>query len=93
MSIEDLFNKHHNEYLKFDRVSDKKSIRPDLHVFIILDSLAVDECDIVSSADHGEIWLSFKEDNFNLLTEEIIVDLIRCGVHYDSEFDCLSMFT
>lgn len=88
-----LFERHNSEHLKFDRVQNKLSQRPDLHAFLLLDQLVPGDSDIIGSASHDEIWLSVAwEDVAKVATEEQWIDLIRCGVRYDSSNDSLVMF-
>lgn len=87
--IEELFNKHHSEYLKFERVINKTNSRPDLHAFNLLDKLKTDTLDIVGSAEHDIIYLNVYEDVIQQLTEKQIIDLIRCGVLYNKTYQCL----
>lgn len=48
---------------------------------------------MIASADHDVIYLNIEiEDLEQAVTEEQIIELIRCGVFYDEEFDCLGMF-
>lgn len=55
-------------------------------------SLMVDQTKpIVSGADHDIIWLA-SESNLKPLTDDDIVYLQRCGIHWDSESDCLANF-
>ena len=77
---------------KFEDVDEKLSQRPDLHAFIRLDQWFPDDTDIVTSAEHDQIYLGVKETDVESLSDEQIVELSRCGVWLDSEFDCLSMF-
>lgn len=87
------YEKHNDEFLKFDRVQDKTSGRPDLHAFNLLDKLVPGKHDIISAAGHEEIWLSVSpEELAKVATEEQIIDLIRCGVRYDSDTDSLALF-
>ena len=91
--LEALFDeKHDEEFLKFDRVSVKKSGRADLHAFIILDELIPGRTgDMVCSAEHDEIWLDIDADELaDKATEGQVVDLIRCGVRLDDGY--LAMF-
>lgn len=82
----------HDEFLKFERIVNKKSNRPDIHAFILLDELCPGKSDMVSGADHDIIFLDVEiEDLAKVITEEQVVELIRCGVML-SEYDCLSMF-
>ena len=81
-----------DEYSKFDRISNKKSNRPDLHAFLMLDELFPDNKDIVACAEHDEIWLNVEKKQIESLTDEQIVELCRCGVRYDGQNNSLCMF-
>jgi alkylhydroperoxidase family enzyme len=91
--IQALFEKHDNEYLEFDRVENKLSRRPDLHAFLMLDALVPGTDDMVSAAEHDTFWLDVDIEDLakSGITEAQVVDLVRCGVMYDDEFDCLRM--
>ncbi len=79
--LETLFEKHNEEFLKFDRVVDPKSTRPDLQGFLLLDRLVPGESDIVSAAAHDEIWFGIDlEDLAKVITEEQVIELLRCGI-------------
>jgi len=80
------------EYLKFERVGNKRSTRPDLHAFLMLNRLFPRDRDIVCAATHDVIYLDAQGDELRELTDEQIVELSRCGVMYNSEYDCLYMF-
>ena len=83
----------HEEFLEFDRVIHPLSKRPDLCAFMLLESLVPAADDIVAAAEHDEIFLSVKVDELNkAVTDEQLLTLVRCGVRYDSSYDCLSMF-
>lgn len=95
MEIEAVFEKHSDEeFLKFDRVEKKRSRRPDIHAFLLLDELLPDdgrEMDIVQAATHDKIFLfGDPEELARVATEEQIIELIRCGVMFDE--DSLAMF-
>ena len=67
MTIEqlvELFEIHDEEFLRFDRVRNKTSNRPDLHAFILLDKIIPDTVDIVSGAKHDEIFLGIDLEEF-----------------------------
>jgi hypothetical protein len=85
VNIKLLFQEHRGEYRKFELVHPQLSRRPDLHAFLLLNKL-VPGCDnIISAAEHDEIWLSIDpEDLGNVLTEDLIIELIRCGVRYSA---------
>lgn len=94
INSKELFVKHHSEYLKFELVVDKKSNRPDLNAFILLDKLCPSSSDMITSSTHDEIFIDVDTDDLNkVATEADIIELIRCGVRLSSEFDTLTMFT
>jgi len=94
VNIEELFKKYTNEYLHFERVDNPLSTRPDLSAFLLLDKLlGYSNEDILSCAGHDEVFLSADvEELAKVASEEDIITLIRCGVRYSSEYDCLCMF-
>ena len=95
MNVEEMFEKHSDEYIKFENVplERKLSNRPDLCAFLLLEKLVPDTTDIVASAEHDEIFLGVDLDALEkVATEEDIITLIRCGVHYNSEYNALTMF-
>lgn len=92
MEVNELFEKHIEEHLKFDRVEHKMCSRPDLHAFLLLDMLFPSNGDIVCAASHDQIYLDVSQDQMNELTEENIIDLLRCGILYDQETDSLFSF-
>ena len=86
-----LFEKHSDEYLKFERIVAPLSRRPDLHAFILLDRLVPGKTDMISGARHDEIFLDVELDDLAVVaTEENIIDLIRCGIRESEE--SLAMF-
>lgn len=93
MNLCNTFEKFEDEYGEFERVQDKLSSRPDLHAFILLNELCPDGRDIVSAAEHDEIYLDVDMDELaTVITEDQVCDLVRCGVRYDGGLDCLAMF-
>lgn len=87
------YQKHEGEYLEFNKVQNKTSMRRDVHAFNLLDKLVPGERDIVCAASHDEIWLDVDPQELAAVaTEDQVIELIRCGVRYDSETDSLSMF-
>ncbi len=90
-----LFDENQEEFLKFDRIPiDRKfSKRSDLQAFMMLDELIPDIRDMVSAAEHDEIYLQTDlEELAKVVEEEDVIDLIRCGVMVDEETDSLKMF-
>ena len=83
MDVEERFKKFSDEYLNFAKIKNKRSNRPDLHAFIILDELFPGQHDMVCAAEHDEIWLDVGLEDLETLTDEQIRDLVRCGVRCD----------
>lgn len=82
-----------DHFLEFAHIENKLSSRPDLHAFLLLDSLVPGILDMVGSASHDQIWLEVDPDDLEkVATDDQIKDLVRCGVFYDEETDSLSMF-
>ena len=91
--IHDLFEKHNDEFLKFERIEKKRSTRPDIHAFLLLNELCPLDRDIVCSASHDQIWLDPDAGEVcGKATVDQIVELIRCGVFYEEDTSSLSMF-
>ena len=94
LNLNDIFDAHDDDFLTFERVESKRSQRPDLHAFLLLDSIVPGTSDIVCASEHDEIFLGVSlEDLAENATEEQIVELIRCGVRIDDRTDSLAMFT
>lgn len=94
IDLEETFEKYNDDYMEFGRVENKLHLRPDLCAFLLLDKLLPNYGrDIVCAAEHDEIFLDADcEKLAEVATEEDILTLTRCGVHYDSDTDSLSMF-
>jgi hypothetical protein len=91
--LENLFETHDDEFLKFEKVKNKTSKRSDLHAFTLLDKLCPGKSDMVAAAEHDEIFLDVElEDLAKVVTEEQIIELIRCGVRYNTEVGSLAMY-
>lgn len=94
--IEDIsafFEANNAEYIKFNNVEKKLHTRPDICAFLLLDKLDPSERDIVSAAEHDEIYLDVNIENIKKNATEIdLLTLIRCGVRYDEYLECFSMF-
>ena len=101
--LREMFDEANNEFLKFERVTPRRSQRADLHAFLLLDELvpppkvasqAGDYChDMVSAAEHDVIWLYVDCDALAVVvTQEQVVELSRCGVRYDDDVESLALF-
>lgn len=91
MDIEAIFDKYHDEYLKFDRVENKRSNRPDLHAFLLLNELfpCDTDRDMISAAAHDIIYLDIDAEDIEKIPEDKLVELIRCGIGYDDDSLCM----
>lgn len=86
------YQKHSDEYLKFEKVKNKTSNRADLHAFNLLDRLVPGKRDMISSAEHDEIWLDVDPEELSrVASEDEIIELIRCGVRYCARTDSLAL--
>lgn len=87
-----LREKHDDEFLEFKKVKDRRSNRPDLHALLLLDSLCPGDKDAISASEHDVAYLSFDVEKVAAaITEDQVVELMRCGVHIGDE--CFQLFT
>lgn len=93
IDIKSAFEAAEDDFLKFEAYKNPLHRRPDIAAFLLLDMLDPDNEDIVTAAEHDEIFLAVCMKNLaKVATEEDIRNLRRCGVCYSSEYDLLSMF-
>jgi len=92
--IRDIFKQFEDEFLRFEDVKERPyGNRADLHAFMLLDKLVPGKRDMVSVAEHDEIWLDVDASDLEgVATVDQIVKLIRCGVRYDDDTDSLALF-
>jgi hypothetical protein len=77
------FNENLDEKIGgFDRVVNRQHRRPDMHAFLLLDSLVPGSGRMVVDADnHNKIYLGVSPKALaKVITDGIIIELIRCGV-------------
>ncbi len=79
-----------DEYIKFERIpeSDRPYPLKDVCAMIKLHQVFNTEWTGLEHASHDEVWLSggFKGNEDNpLMTKEVVLYLVRCGVRYDGE--------
>lgn len=75
-----------DEHSKFARVEHKRSSRPDLHAFLLLDQLCPGDRDMVCAATHDVIYLDTDTDELaEVITQEQVIELIRCCVRFERE--------
>lgn len=79
------------EYLEFGRIPEAERLhrRPDLCALLLLDSLdtrSLLDRDIISAAEHDEIWFDVDEKRVaEVITMAQILTLIRCGVRFTAD--------
>lgn len=79
----ELFEYRERVHCGFDAIKNKRSNRPDLHAFLLLDELVPGCADIISSVDFDTCWLSIDAWSLAVVVDETRIDeLVRCGVRY-----------
>lgn len=92
-TLAERFDQFDDEYIKFNRVEQKLSGRPDLHAFILLDKLQPGAGDLIGASEHDEFFLNINCDELAaVITDDQILELVRCGIRHDDDNDCLCMF-
>lgn len=87
------FEKFEDDFLAFEKIENPRHERPDMCAFLLLHDLVPGFGDIVSCAEHDQIWLSVEiEDLSKVATEDHIRILAACGVFYDGDVESLSMY-
>jgi len=82
-----------HDFLKFDKIENPPSGRPDICAFLLLDKLVPGKSDIVAGAEHDVIFLDVTLAELEVVaTKEDIIYLSRCGVFASDEYDGLCMF-
>jgi len=90
MTVDEMFDRHADEFMKFDRIENKLHPRPDLCAMLYLHERFGGEGDAIDGSSHDIAWLDWDPDQ---LTEEDVIYIRRCGVHLDRATDSLAMFT
>lgn len=95
-SIKDRWEAFNDEFLLFSEIKEKLSHRADVHAFILLDRIFPAEegkdFDLIVAASRNEIYFDIDNEKIRELTDELIVELLRCGVSYDLAHDGLCMY-
>ena len=91
MTLEERFLQFEDEALKFLRVQEKRSERRDLHAFLLLDELQPGDAPMISDSRNDEYFLDIDCEALDAgITDDQILELVRCGVHYS--FGSLALF-
>ena len=88
MTVKEMFDKHDDEFLKFERIPAyaRKHPRPDLCGMLYLHDRFGGTGDAVVAAEHDEVWLAWDADG---LDEEDVIYLSRCGIRLDRAGLCM----
>ncbi len=85
-----LFEKHNEEFVRFERISVPRHPRPDLHAFLLLHELDPNSCHMVAAAEHDEIYLEVDPERVaTKITEDQVLELVRCGVRFGDTCFCM----
>jgi hypothetical protein len=86
MNLHQRFQKVSKDFEEWDRIVHKKSVYPETHVALLLESLIDGEIGkeyiyLIDSLENDKIWLvpAIKDLN-KTLTDAHILELVRCGV-------------
>lgn len=83
-----------DEFAKFERIESPLHPRPDVCAFLLLHKLCPGTRDMIAAAEHDIFFLDIDmEELAKAATKEDIITLLRCGVYYNSKYDCLAMYT
>lgn len=96
MTLEEMsavFQSNSDEYLKISRIAQPRHDRPDMCALMMLHDLCPSRLNMICSATHDEIFLEVEAEKLaDVATEQVIIDLIRCGVRFDASKNSLCMF-
>lgn len=94
INLDEAFEAAEGEYLKFERVENNLSGRPDLHAFLLLEKLLPGgDRDLICASEHDEYWLDVDcEKLAEVATQDDINNLSRCGVRFDRDIESLCLF-
>lgn len=84
LDLSELFEKHSDEFLCFEKVENKRSNYMDIHAYLLLEQICGPGHKMIAGARHDEVFLDANVETLaEKATEEQIVELIRCGIRYD----------
>lgn len=87
------FDRHQDEYRRFDRMVAPPVSRPDLCAFLMLAALQPGTQSTLAAAEHDEVWLSVDCDALaRVITDAEVRDLHRCGVSLCENRASLQLF-
>lgn len=93
-SLKERFDMFEDEFLRFERIASPVHRRRDLCGFLMLAELdPKSKHPMVEAAGHEEIWMLIDFKKVAKASDEVLRDLIRCGVRLDEDRQMLAMFT
>lgn len=86
----ELFQKYMDSDIGWESVKNRRSQRPDLHGFLLLDELLpydpndrkshYDDC-VIAAAEHDQVYYGFDVERLAaVITDEQIGELVACGI-------------
>lgn len=94
INLKEVFDKFEDDYGRDEDIAVRLSGRPDLNAFMLLDQLQPESADMISASEHDEFFLSIDcEKLAEVITEEQVRDLVRCGVMYSDGYESLTMYS
>jgi hypothetical protein len=91
MNISAKFNSYRQDYTKFNLIKNKRATHPEEHALIILSELMLTAVTLTASGDSEEVFLDIPGDIILSLQEDMITELVRCGVKYNEDNRCLTL--
>jgi hypothetical protein len=84
-----LFDKFDGEYLEFERIENPLHPRRDICAMLYMHNLFGGSGTMVEHAEHDEIWFDSNGHELEeVLTEEHVLYLTRCGIRYSEGMLC-----
>ncbi len=92
-SVREMFARNIKEYREFDRVVQKRSQRPDLHAFLMVDELVGGDDPLIATTQAGTVYLNVVASDLAKagVSEDVVIELLRCGVVLDHGSDWLCL--
>lgn len=87
MNIEDKFAEFmYTDFGEFDKVVNKRSSCKDIHALLLLESLGLIEGNCaITAIGHDEMYPNVNDEALDTLTDDVILELVRCGVTYNED--------
>lgn len=93
MTTEEMFAAAEGVYLQFGGVENPRHPCPDICALLMLYTLHPVAGDMITNAEQDKFrFAPTGQDLAGKLTQEIVDDLVRCGVIYDAEYDGFTAF-